>query len=370
MSPQERQVWVRSMGARTEWWARRQEAVVAPDWEVVDAHVHLWDARQVPDPQDAGASLQTSRYLWDEYMHDARSGHKVVQCVYVECGTAYDPDGPVNLRPVGETAFVAGLAGQLATGQAATGQAATGRAATGRGGPEIAAIVAHADLRDPALDAVLDAHGRAGGGLVRSIRHSAARLEDPAARLLAGAAPPGLYADPDFRRGVARLGGHGLTFDAFQFHFQVDDLAALARAVPETTIVVNHLGAPIGFSHVPAGEDPVFAVWARGVERLAALPNVVMKLGGLASVVTGYDGCERDRPPASAEFVAERGAYFHHAIRCLGPERCMFESNFPVDSVSISYGILWNAFKTMAMDYGAAARRDLLAGTARRIYRL
>ena len=111
-------------------------------------------------------------------------------------------------------------------------------------------------------------------------------------------------------------------------------------------------------------------MWAEHVSRLAELPNLVMKLGGLASIVTGYDGYKRDNPPSSDEFVAERGAYFRHAIRCFGAERCMFESNFPVDSVSISYGVLWNAFKKIATDYGDASRRALLAETARRVYRM
>ncbi|MCB1694555.1 MAG: amidohydrolase family protein, partial [Pseudomonadales bacterium] len=133
---------------------------------------------------------------------------------------------------------------------------------------------------------------------------------------------------------------------------------------------VNHLGAPVGFTHAPADRDPVYAEWARAIERLARLPNIFMKLGGLASIVTGYDGCKRAMPPSSAEFVAERSAYFDHAIGCLGPERCMFESNFPVDSVSIGYRTLWNAFKTMAMAYDGSARRALLAGTARRVYRI
>ncbi|MFC3226824.1 amidohydrolase family protein [Marinibaculum pumilum] len=351
MTPEERADWVRAMGARTDWWLLGREPVVAPEAELVDAHFHLWQARTLPDPQDSGRSLQTSRYLLDEFRRDTGGGHRVVQCVYVECGTAYRTEGPENLRPVGETAFVADLARQ-------------------GGAPQIAAMVAHADLRDPDLDLVLDAHAAAGGGLVRGIRHAGARLEDPAARLIAGAAPRGLYADPAFRRGVARLGERGLVFDAFQFHFQAEQLVALAQAVPGTTFVVNHLGTPVGYAGPPTEADPVFTAWRTGIEDLARLPNIIMKLGGLASVVTGYDGGRRQRPPGSETFVAERGAYFHHAIRCLGPERCMFESNWPVDSVSIGYAVLWNAYKRIALDYGPAAQAALLAGTARRVYRI
>jgi predicted TIM-barrel fold metal-dependent hydrolase len=353
MTPQERKIWVRAMGARSEWWGLRREAIIEPEWEVVDAHLHLWDERDFPDPQDAGTPLKTSRYLADEYLRDAGSGHKVAQCVYIDCGSNYHTEGPVHLRPVGETEYAVDVARRMAARGAGT---------------RIGAVVAFADLRDPDLDTVLDAHERQGSGLFRGIRHSGARLDDPSARLLAGAAPPGLYADPDFIRGVIRLGERGLTFDAFQFHFQADQFIALAEAAPGTTMIVNHLGTPIGYRPGATDEDPVFIEWAKGIARMAELPNAVMKLGGIASIVTGYDAHRRDRPPSSRDFVFERGAYFHHAIRCFGADRCMFETNFPVDSVAIGYAVLWNAYKTIAMDYDASAREALLAGTARRVY--
>jgi len=355
MTPQERKAWVRRMGARCEWWCRRPEAAIEPAWEIVDAHCHFWPERSLPDPADNSRELQTSRYLPDEFLRDSTRGHAVKQCVYVECGSAYFSEGPEELRPVGESEFAAELAEQLARSQSAT---------------ELSAVVAHADMRSSNLAAVLEAHEKAGGGLLRGVRHSAARLEDPSARLIAGAAPPGLYRDQDFRRGVALVGECGLVFDAFQFHFQLDDLAGLARFASNTTIVVNHLGGPVGFRPKSEPTDPVFAAWAERIEMLAELPNLVMKLGGLASIVTGYDGYQRDEPPLAREFVDDRAAYFHHAIRCFGAERCMFESNFPVDSVSISYTALWNAYKLIAIDYSAADRRDLLAETARRVYRL
>lgn len=163
---------------------------------------------------------------------------------------------------------------------------------------------------------------------------------------------------------------HGLVFDAFLFHFQLDELVDLARAVPGATIVINHLGAPVGYDGAPADRDPVFADWRTRIDRLAELPNLVMKLGGMASIVTQYDAHTRPLPPSSQEFVEERGAYFQHAIRRFGPDRCMFESNFPVDSVAISYGNLWNAYKIIAGEYGSVAAHDLLSGTARRIYQL
>jgi predicted TIM-barrel fold metal-dependent hydrolase len=356
MTPQDRALRVRQMGARHDWWALRREPALEPELEVVDAHFHLWAAREFPDPAAPGAMLQTSRYLRDDFLADARgAGHRVAQAVYVECGSGYYTDGPEHLRCVGETAWAAQ-------------QAAQSRGADGH--ETIAAIVAHADLRHADLETLLDAHAAAGQGRLRSLRQSAARLENPADRLLAGAAPAGLYADPALRRGLAKVAERGLVFDAFLFHFQLDELADLARAVPAATIVLNHLGAPVGYSGGAAESDPVFAAWSRSIDRLADLPNLVVKLGGLASIVTQYDAHTRPRPPSSQDFVAERGAYFHHAIRRFGPERCLFESNFPVDSVAIGYGSLWNAFKTIAAAHGAAAARQMLAGTARRVYRL
>jgi len=355
MTPEERNLWVGRMGARRDWWDLCQEPVVAPELAVIDAHFHLWDRRDLPDPMGEGHPLQTSPYLLDAFIRDTNSGHFVSACVYIECGSGRYQHGPAHLRDVGETEFAAAMAQKLATLPTAT---------------RLKAIIGHADLRSPDLELTLKAHEDKGDGLFRGIRQSVARLDDPGARLIAGSAPRGLSADPDFRRGVALLGALGLSFDSFQFHFQLEDLVELARATPGTTIIVNHLGGPIGFSRENGADDPVFAAWAKHINQLAELPNVMMKLGGMASIVTGYDGHQRDVPPSSEDFVAKRGAYFHHAIRRFGPERCLFGTNFPVDSTSISYGVLWNAFKLIAMEYGTAGRDALLAGTAQRLYRL
>lgn len=346
MTPHDRRYWTRLMGARRAWWDRSVEAVIDPALEVVDAHLHLWEERAFPDPTGA-EPLQTSRYLPGDFDGD---GHRVMQIVYVECGSGYSAEGPEHLRPVGESTFAARMAALFDK----------------TGGPMLAACIAHADLTDTALDTVLDAHLDAARGLLRGVRQSAARLDRPGARLLAGAAEPGLYARPEFRHGLARLAERGLTFDAFVFHHQLDELRDLARAVPSATIIVNHLGGPVGYDgagFVPPG-------WRAGIAALAECPNMVVKLGGAASLVTGYDAARRALPPQSETFVVERGALFRHAIGCFGPERCMFESNFPVDSTSISYGTLWNAYKRIASEYGAAAQARMLSGTARAIYRL
>lgn len=352
MTPEQRSIWVRSMGARQDWWALQSEPIVEPEWEIIDAHCHFWIEKDIPDPVDTKTTLRTSRYMPDNFLRDV-GGHKLTAFVYIECGSSYYTDGPAHLRPIGEIEFAMELSQQLNGGKNI---------------PKLGAISAFADLTSPELCTLLNAYVEKGGNMVKSIRHSGARLEDPSARLLAGAAPSDLYLDPAFRRGVASLGERGLHFEAFQFHFQLPQLAELIKSAPETTFIVNHLGAPVGYGHGPDADAHVLAEWAAGVETVAKFPNVVMKLGGMASPVTEYDAALRDIPPSASDFVAERGAFFHHAIGAFGPERCLFESNFPVDSVSISYANLWNAYKMMASEYRDTARQALLSETARKIY--
>ena len=353
MTPQERQAWVRRMGTRREWWDSRAEDVVEPDWDIVDAHIHLWEERDFPDPSGDAAPLCTSRYMLPELLADIGAGHRVTGIVYVECGSGYRPDGLSHMQPVGEAEFASRQAGELA------------RVAPGT---QLGAAILHADLTSPHLAQLLDAYREVGRRLVTGIRQSGARIEDPSARLLAGAARRGLYTEPAFLYGLAGLGDRGLVFDAFLFADQLGELVEMARQAPDTTIVINHTGAPLGHSGSAGPGDPIFDAWARQIDRIADLPNLVMKLGGLASIVTAYDAHLRARPPSSEEFIDERGAYVRHAIRRFGPERCMFESNFPVDSTSIGYRTLWNAYKMLASEHRPEQRQALLCGTVREIY--
>ena len=188
--------------------------------------------------------------------------------------------------------------------------------------------------------------------------------------MIAGGAPVGLFEDPAFRAGVARLGARGLTYDTWHYHYQNREFLALARAVPDTVMVLDHFGTPIGVGRYADQRDAIFEDWKRDIADIARCENVVAKLGGLAMPDNGFGWHLADRPPTSDEFVAAQGRYYHHMIECFGADRCMFESNFPVDRMSLSYRVLWNGLKKLARGCSDDEREALFAGTATRVYRL
>ncbi len=327
-----------------EWLDQGVEDVIDPSRAIIDPHHHLWPV---------GGALP---YGLDDLHTDTDSGHQIEATVFIECGAGYRADGPAHLRSVGETAFVAENAAEC--------QNRPGKA-------PIAGIVATADLRLGAqLDEVLDAHADAGGSLFKGIRQAGASDSEPEALTIPGSAPVGLYDDPAFREGVARLGERGLTYDTWHYHHQNADFARLAAAVPGTTLILDHFGTPLGVGRFTGQRDALFDAWKDDIAAIAANPNVVAKLGGLAMPDNGFGWHERDRPASSDELVEQQAPYYLHAIECFGPERCMFESNFPVDRFSISYRSYWNAAKKIAADFDDEAQEQMFRSTAKRIYRL
>ena len=323
-----------------EWLDLVMEEVVDPGQRIVDPHHHMWPA---------GSGLP---YGLAEFTADATSGHNVQRSVFVECHAAYRADGPAHLRSTGETEFVAGEA-------------------TRDPSRLIGAIVANADLTDAEhLDEVLDAHAELGRGLFRGIRHAGARDPHPEALTIPGSGAEGLYANPAFRAGVARLGARGLTYDTWHFHHQNRDFAALARAVPDTQMVLDHFGTPLGVGPYADQREEIFEQWKVDIAEIAKCENVVAKLGGLAMPDNGFGWNRAERPPTSDEFVARQQRYYLHTIECFGPERCMFESNFPVDRMSLSYRVLWNGLEKIAAPFPTDERDAMFFGTATRVYRL
>jgi predicted TIM-barrel fold metal-dependent hydrolase len=296
-------------------------------------------------------------YLLEDLWADTDSGHRVEKTVFVECKAEYREDGPEHLRPLGEVDFVADIAEKSANG--------------GPGRPEIAGIVSHANLTlGDALETVLEQHEARGRGRFRGIRHGGARDENVDALMIPGRAPEGLYADASFRKGMGVLGRLGYTYDTWHFHHQNAAFADLARAVPETTMILDHFGTPLGVGPYAGKREEIFERWKLDIARVAECPNVVAKLGGLAMPDNGFGWFGRDKPPTSDEFAAAQSRYYLHTIECFTPERCMFESNFPVDKLSLSYPVLWNGLKKIAQDFSEDEKDAMFRGTATRIYRL
>src|SRR5580704_5133577 len=312
---------------RQEWLDRRREEIIEPDLPIVDPHHHLVDRPE------------TGRYLLPELLADLRSGHNITATVYLEWLSMYRATGPAELRPAGEIEF--------------------------------AAAVGYAELTlGAAVEKVLQAMITAGGGRFRGIRFITASHPDQTAWGSMVTRPEGLLMDTRVREGFARLAPLGLSFDAWMYHTQLGGLVELAQAFPETQIVLDHVGGPIGLGRYAGKRDEVFAVWTARIRELAACPNVHVKLGGLGMRMFGFDLHTRELPPSSEELATAWRPYIETCIAAFGPERAMFESNFPVDKGSCSYHVLWNAFKRIAGGCSAAEKQALFARTATQFYRL
>jgi L-fuconolactonase len=327
------------------WLATYVEEAIDPRRPIVDPHHHLWDRQQ--------------RYLLDELLKDLNTGHNILATVYLQCGSMYRADGDPAYASVGETEFVNGVAAMSASGSYGTPRACAG-------------IVGHADLQrlGAGIEPVLEAHVRAGGGRFRGIRNSSVWDADSSIVTTPTPPPRGLLGDARFREGFARLATFGLSFDAWLYHPQIGELAALARAFPDTTIVLDHVGAPLGIGVYEGRRAEVFETWRDAIRDIARCPNVNVKLGGLGMKVMGFGFEKQPRPPSSEELAREWRPYLETCIESFGVDRAMFESNFPVDKQSCGYAVLWNAFKRFAAGYSEADKHALFVGTACRVYRL
>ena len=333
------------MPVNPSWLERTNETAIEPELPVCDPHHHLWDHPK-------------SRYLLDELLEDTGSGHDVRETVFLECSSMYRKDGPQKMKPVGETEFAQGIAAQSASGQY---------------GPTIVAagIVGFADLMlGSQVASVLEAHLAASPNRFRGIRNSCSWDESPAIRVSHSNPPRELYLNSKFREGFAALRQYDLTFDAWLFHPQIPELVSLARAFPETSIICDHFAGPLGIGPYAGKREEVFQYWKEGIRELATCANVVVKLGGLVMAINGFGFHKGDKPPTSDELVAATSPYYRFTIEQFGPNRCMFESNFPVDKVSCSYLVLWNSFKKMTRDFSPTERAALFRDTAIRVYRL
>jgi L-fuconolactonase len=337
----------RASGIREHWLAQLSEEILDPELPIVDPHHHLWD-------------FPAHRYLLPDLLADTGSGHRIESTVFIECTACYRADGPSELRPLGETEFVNGIAAMSASGAYGPTRVAAG-------------IVGLVDLTMGArAEEVLGAHMAAAGPRFKGIRHAAA-WEDKTPEIHNSHTnpPPHLYRDhAKFREGFAALGRLKLSFDAWLYHPQIPDLVALARAFPQQPIVLDHVGGPLGLGWYADKRQEVMAAWRRDIRELASCPNVSVKLGGLGMRIAGFRFHHRERPPSSADLAEAWRPYVESAIEAFGPSRAMFESNFPVDKISGSYAVYWNAFKRLAAGASASEKAALFGATAKRFYRL
>jgi len=333
-----------------DWLALTQEPILEPDLPICDPHHHFWDFRT--------ARIPYQRYLLHELAADMQSGHNVRSTVFIEARAMYRAEGPEEMRPIGEVEFVQGLAAASASGLYGPGRAA-------------ASIVGHANLLlGDRVAPVLEALKAASPNRFRGIRHSVTWDPHPEVENTAAHRMQAQLANDQFRAGARVLARMGLTLEGWLYFPQLPELAEFARAIPNLQIILNHIGGLIRTGPYAGKDDEVFATWRRGVTAVAECPNVTIKLGGMGMPRTGFDWHTRASPIGSEELAAAMAPYMNFCIEKFGPNRCMFESNFPVDKVSFSYHVMYNAFKRLSQGYSVNERTAMFHDTAVRTYRV
>ena len=342
---------------REDWLKLTREAPIDPGLPICDPHHHLWDyPDELPEDRVPVFARQTRHYLLKELLADTAAGHKIVKTVFMECNSMYRKSGPQELRWIGETEFVQGIAAQSESGLYGDTEVAAG-------------IVGFVDLTlGDAAAPVLEAHAAASPNRFRGIRHIS--TWDAANNLTSRSRISNLLSDGNFRRGFSKLRDRALSFDAWLYHTQLGELVDLAQAFPDTQIILNHIGGPLGIGTYVGRRDEVFQEWKKGISALSTCPNVAIKLGGIGMPIMGFGWHERPRPPNSIELADGMAPFLSWCVEKFGSQRCMFESNFPVDKRSYSYGVLWNAFKRLSRGFSPTERAALFHDTAVRVYRL
>lgn len=332
-----------------DWLAQHVEETLEPDLPICDPHHHLWLHRE---------NRGSLRYGFEELLEDLNSGHNIVSTVFIQCGAEYRKDGPEEMRVLGETEFVSTIAEKSASGKYGPQRVASG-------------IIGFADFRlGRAVGDVLDAHIEAGKGRFRGIRCGATYDESDEISNSSWGPPPHLLLDADYREGVSELARRDLAFEGWCYHTQLPEMIDLARAFPDLSIVFDHAGGPLGHGPYAGRRDETLKEWKGHIAELARCENVFAKLGGLNMKVNGFAWDKRPEPPTSEELCDATRPCFEYLIEQFEPDRCMFESNFPVDKQQCGYNVLWNSFKRLTADYSADEKAKLFHDTAVRFYRL
>ena len=330
------------------WLEQTKEAIIEPEITICDPHHHFWDNR---------VERGYPRYQLDELLADITSGHNVKSTVFIEARSMYAVDLPVERRPVGEVEYVQGIAAASASGIYGESRAA-------------ASIIGHVNLNlgekvRPVLESLASASSR-----FRGIRHSVTWDPHPEVKNTALHKYEGQLVSDKFQAGARVLSEMGMTFEAWLYFHQLPQLLEFAKALPYLTIILNHIGGLVMDGPYADKRDAVVEKWKDGIVRISECPNVVVKLGGIGMPRTGFDWHERRVPIGSEELASSMAPYFNFCIDHFGADRSMFESNFPVDKVSYSYQVLYNAFKKFSKNFSSDERSAMFHDNAINIYKV
>ena len=331
-----------------DWLALVKEEIIDPELPIIDPHHHLWNG----DNQLAGSFP----YLIEHLSEDTNSGHNIVGTIFMECAQGYYQEGEDKYKPIGETEYVM----KIIKDAKKTSNSAN-----------IIGIISFADLMlGSKVKDILNQHILIGEGLFKGIRHAAGWDQSNEIHNSHSNPIKNIYYDPSFRKGAEELIKLNLTFDAWHYHNQISDLSIFAKDYPELTIIHDHFGGPLGVGPYQGKKQEIFKKWKDDISQLSENKNVHSKLGGLAMPVNGWNFHKQDKPATSDQIIEMHYDYYLHTIECFGVDRCMFESNFPVDRRSISYHVLWNAFKKMVSNYSNEDKNKLFFQNAKDIYGL
>ena len=321
------------------WLKQVKEDILDPERPIIDPHHHLWPG-ELP-------------YLLDDLWKDTDDGHNIKKTVFIECSQEYLSDTDESFQPVGETIFVRDIALE-AKNQPDKAQ--------------ISGIVGHVDLLANNVSDVLDRHLEEGHGLFKGIRHAGGWDHHDEIGNSHHNPQKNLYLSDEFSEGLNELENKNLTFEAWQYHHQINQVAEIADRNENLTIILNHFSGPIGIGPYEGKQDDIFKIWRKDIKELSKRPNVLAKLGGLAMPVNGFKFHEQETPATSDQMIDKQRRYYLECLESFEPSRCMFESNFPVDKQSISYHVLWNFFKKISENFSEDEKSSLFYDCAKQAY--
>tara|TARA_B100001142_G_scaffold210629_1_gene208794 strand:- start:156 stop:1181 length:1026 start_codon:yes stop_codon:yes gene_type:complete len=332
-----------------DWLEITKEEIIEPGLPICDPHHHYWDLRVERTPY--------GRYLLHELLNDIND-HNVTSTVFIEARAMYSADLEKDYRPVGEVEFVEGLSAASASGLYGKSRAS-------------ASIIGHANLNlgnkvEPILESLLEASPKR----FKGIRHIVAWDDDKKVDSIPVYNLEEQMGTKKFIDGAKVLSKMGLSFDSYMYFHQLPQLLNLAKEVPDLPIVVDHIGGILLVGEYANKKEEILKIWEKNISDLSDCPNVEIKLGGLGMPITGHDWHLRNTPIGSEELANQMKYFLDYCIEKFGPQRGMFESNFPVDKVSFSYNVLYNAFKRYSKNYSKSERAAMFHDNAIRFYKV